>query len=386
MASREADIAEEQAYFDAAAKHRDRRRDDLRRLPSAAAHTGAAAHLRRYADAATKALGAADEAVAFGRIDAESGEIRYVGRHLIRDADGEVLVVNWHAPAAAGWFEATVDNPAGVRRKRAFTCTGNTIEELTDTILAEIAEAVDAHLLAELTRGRTGTMRDIVATIQAAQFALIRAPRDQVLVIEGGPGTGKSAVALHRVSWLLFQHRAEMSAPDVLVVGPNPTFVRYIGQVLPALGDEGVELCDVGRLAPQVPLGRTEPDAVTRIKGEARMADLLARALDARIGTPDPAERLLVGGRFVTIPGAEVAEALAGARAAALLYSGRRRLLRDRLSALVAARTGVDPGGADAVGNLAERLWPQQTPTGLLRDLLGSTARLRAAAGDAFTP
>ncbi|GGL88178.1 HelD family protein [Micromonospora yangpuensis] len=383
--SREADIASEQAYFDAAAKHRDRRRDDLRQLPSAAAHTGAAAHLRRYAETARRALGSAGEAVAFGRVDAETGETRYVGRHLIRDADGGVLVVNWHAPAAAGWFEATPDNPAGVRRKRAFTCTGNTIEDITDTIMAEIAEAVDAQLLAELTRGRTGSMRDIVATIQAAQFALIRAPRDQVLVIEGGPGTGKSAVALHRVSWLLFQHRADMAAADVLVVGPHPTFVRYIGQVLPALGDEGVELRDVGRLAPDVPRGRTERDAVARIKGAARMAGLLARALDARIGAPDPAERLLVGGRFVTLPGVEVAEALAAARAAALPYAGRRQLLRDRLAALVAARTGVDPAGADAVGNLVERLWPQQNPTGFLRDLLGSTARLRAAAADEFT-
>ncbi|MDG9675303.1 UvrD-helicase domain-containing protein [Micromonospora sp. DH14] len=386
MASRKADIAAEQAYFDAAAAHRDRRREGLRQLPSAAAHTAAATHLRRYADAAERALGAADEAVAFGRVDTETGETRYVGRHLIRDVDGEVLVVNWHAPAAAGWFEATVGNSAGVHRKRAFTCAGNTIEDITDTILAEIGEAVDAHLLAELTRGRTGTMRDIVATIQAAQFALIRAPRDEVLVIEGGPGTGKSAVALHRVSWLLYQHRDEMAPPDVLVVGPHPTFVRYIGQVLPALGDDGVELRDISRLAPDAPRGRTERDAVTRIKGEARMAGLLARALDARIGTPDPAERLLVGGRFVTLPGVEVAETLATVRAAALPYADRRRLLRDRLAVLVAARAGVDPTRSDAVGNLTDRLWPPQTPTGFLRDLLGSTARLRAAAADEFTP
>jgi DNA helicase IV len=384
--SREAHIAAEQAYFDAAAQHRDRRRDGLRHLPSAAAHASAAAHLRRHADAVERALGAADEAVAFGRIDDEAGDIRYVGRHLIRDADGEVLVVNWHAPAAAGWFEATPDNPAGVRRKRAFTCVGNTIEDITDTILAEIAEAVDARLLAELTRGRTGTMRDIVATIQAAQFSLIRAPRDQVLVIEGGPGTGKSAVALHRVSWLLFQHRDDMSAADVLVVGPHPTFVRYIGQVLPTLGDDGVQLRDIGRLAPDAPRGRTEGDAVARIKGEARMAGLLARALDTRVGAPDPAERLLVGGRFVTLPGAEVAEALAVARAAALPYRGRHGLLRDRLTALVAARTGLDPARSEAVDNLTDRLWPPQIPTGFLRDLLGSTARLRAAAREEFTP
>src|SRR6185503_11449943 len=143
---------------------------------------------------------------------------------------------------------------------------------------------------AELARGRTGAMRDIVATIQAAQYDIIRTPIDRLLVIEGGPGTGKTAVALHRVSWLLYQHGpggqptgqrgGELRAEDVLVVGPNPTFTRYISTVLPELGDTDVAMRDIAELAPVVRRGRSEPADVARLKGDARLAGLLARALD----------------------------------------------------------------------------------------------------------
>ena len=386
MHSRSTEIAIEQAYFDAAAKHRARKLNELGGITRAAANAGAAAHLHRHADAARRAIGTADDAVAFGRMDDESGEVLYLGRHVIRDDNAEVLVVNWQAPAAARYFEASHQEPRGLHRRRTFDCVGNTVRDFTDVIFAELAAAVDQHLLAELARGRTGEMRDIVATIQAAQFALIRAPMDQLLVIEGGPGTGKTAVALHRVSWLLFAHAETLTAADVLVVGPHPTFIRYIGTVLPGLGDAEVELHDIGRLAPVVPRGRVEPAELSRIKGEARMAGLLARALEGRIGVPEPAERLLLDGRFVTLPGAEVAEALAACRAAELPYLGRRQLLRDRLGQLVADRTGGGtPAGQPAIANLVERLWPQQSAPAFLRDLFGSRDRLRAAAGTEFT-
>ncbi|MFI6762575.1 HelD family protein [Micromonospora sp. NPDC050417] len=386
MHSRSTEIAAEQAYFDTTAKHRDRKIGELSGLVRAAANSGAAAHLHRHAEAARQAIGTTEDAVAFGRVDDETGETLYLGRHLIRDDNAEVLVVNWQAPAVARYFEASHQEPLGLRRRRTFDCTGNTIREFTEVIFAEIAETVDRHLLAELERGRTGQMRDIVATIQAAQFALIRAPREQLLVIEGGPGSGKTAVALHRVSWLLFTHAETLDAADVLIVGPHPTFMRYIRTVLPGLGDAEVELRDIGRLAPTVARGRVEPAEVSRIKGEVRMAALLARALEGRIGVPEPAERLLVDGRFVTVPGAEVAEALDHARAAELPYLGRRQLFRDRLGQIVADRTGGAPrAGGSALANLVERLWPQQTAPAFLRDLLGSRSRLHAAAGTDFT-
>lgn len=400
MTGKPAEIAAEQAYFDTAAKFRTEKLATLADAPRAAAHPGAAAYLKAYAENAARAVGRADDAVAFGRIDDESGEACYVGRHLIR-GDCGVLVVNWQAPAASRYFEASHDDPLGLSRRRTFTCEGNTIQDFSDVVFAELtqltgpvegadeadAEAVDRLLLAELGRGRTGSMRDIVATIQAAQYELIRAPMDQVLVIEGGPGTGKTAIALHRVSWLLFQYSDRLRAEDVLVVGPNSTFVHYIDGVLPSLGDTEVVFREVSRLAPDVHRGRMEPAEVARLKGDARMAGLLARALDARVGAPEAVERVLLGGRFVTLPGAEVARLVAGCRAEDLPYAERRRMLRDRLAQWVAQR--AEPGGADprpAVANLVERLWPRQAPAAFLRDLFGSRPRLATAAGDDFTP
>lgn len=379
------ELAAEQAYFNTAAKHRDRKLADLAQLPQAAAHSAAAAHLKRYAEAAEEAIGQAGTAVAFGRIDDESGEKLYIGRHLVRNDASEILVVNWQAPAAAPYFEASHDDPRGLVRKRTFSCEGNRIRDFTDVLFGQTTGGVDEFLLRELGRARSGVMRDIVATIQAAQYDIIRAPMDRVLVIEGGPGTGKSAVALHRVSWLRYRHRDRLAGGDVLVVGPHPTFMRYVSEVLPGLGDHEVQLRDIGQLAPEVRRGRTEPAEVSRLKGEARMAGLLRRALDARIGVPEPAERLLVDGRFVTLPGSEVAEVLATCRAADLPYLERRRLLRERLAQLVQDRTGASPADDGAVAQLVERLWPQLSAPVFLRDLLASRPRLRAAAGDDFT-
>lgn len=386
MPDRSTEIAAEQVYFDRAAEHRARRLDGLRQAPEAAANPRAASRLRGYAQAVERVAGAADEAVAFGRIDDETGERLYLGRALIRDDQGEVLVVNWQAPAAERYFLADPTDPRGLTRRRTFECRGNTIQDFTDVLFAEVGATVDRFLLQELARGRTGMMRDIVATIQAAQFEVIRAPADQLLVIEGGPGTGKTAVALHRISWLLYQHRETLSADDVLVIGPHPTFLRYIATVLPGLGNDEVVLTDITRLAPEVLRGRPEPAQVSRIKGDARMAGLLARALAARIGVPEPAERLLLDGRFVTLPGQAVAEVIAACRDAELPYAQRRHLFRQRLAQLVATRAGGSPERWEtALTNLVERLWPQQSAAAFLHELYGSRNRLRAAAGGEFT-
>lgn len=387
---RSVELAQEQAFFDNAAKHRDRKLATMSEVPAAGAHAGAAAQLRRYAQAAADAIGRADSAVAFGRTDDQSGDTLYIGRHLIRDDTAEVLVINWQAPAAAPYFRASPADPHGLSRKRMFACEGNTIQSFTEVEFTEDgvvgAPVMDEALLVELARDRTGVMRDIVATIQAAQYDLIRAPLERVLVIEGGPGTGKTAVALHRVSWLLFQYHDRLAAGDVLVIGPHPTFMRYLREVLPGLGDDQVELRDVARLAPEVRRGRSEPPEVSRLKGEARMARLLARALAARVGEPEPAERLLIGGRFVTLPGVDVARAVADCRNAPGPYADRRHLLRQRLTELVIGRRGAPTTGQDAISNLVERLWPQQSPAAFLRDLFGSRRRLHAVGGDDFGP
>src|SRR5262249_39057332 len=140
---------------------------------------------------------------------------------------------------AAPYYQATVDNPQGLVRKRSFVCAGNTITDFVDVIFQQVAEDLtrlegpDARLLSELDQARDGALRSIVATIQAAQYELVQAPVEQTLVIEGGPGTGKTAVALHRVSYLLYNHRDRLGPADVLVVGPNPAFTRYVRTVLP---------------------------------------------------------------------------------------------------------------------------------------------------------
>jgi DNA helicase IV len=416
MIPKSTELVEEQAYFDVAQKHRERMKADAGEAPRAAANRGAAGWLRVWAKNRKQAIAEPDKPVAHGRIDDQAGETLYIGLETIFDDGHEVLVVNWQAPAAVPYYTASPADPLGLVRKRTFECDGNLIKDFTDLHFAKIAEAlealdstgrpptipdddataelpmdsahlrVDAQLLAELDRVRTGAMREIVATIQAAQFELIRAPIDQVLVIEGGPGTGKTAVALHRVSWLLFNHRDRLSPADVLVVGPHPAFTRYIQTVLPNLGDGDVEQRDIGQLGPAVHRGRSEPADVQRLKGEARMARLLARALDARIGTPEPAERLLIDGRFITLSTADVSAVLTACRQAAVPYAQRRQLLRERLLQLVRDRgSSAERDRVGPVDNLVERLWPQLSSAAFLRDLFGSRSRLAVAAGHDFT-
>jgi DNA helicase IV len=389
------ELVAEQDYFDRAHKHRERHRAELGEAPSAAANSGAAARLRSWVRGRREGSRPEQEAVAFARIDDESQERLYIGHEVVVDEDREVLVVNWKAPAAAPYYQATHDDPHGLVRKRSFTCAGNSITDFADVVFRQLAGDVatlraldgpDAALLSELDRSRDGTMHDIVATIQAAQYELIRAPLDQVLVVEGGPGTGKTAVALHRVSWLLYNHRDRLGAAGVLVVGPSAAFTRYVRTVLPDLGDTEVEQSDIGQLAPAVTRGRPEPVEVRRLKGDERMARLLARALDARIGSPEPAERMLFDGRFVTLSGVEVRAEVAACRQAGGGYATRRAMLRARLLDLARARGApTDRDRLGPVDDLVERLWPQFSAAAFLRGLLGSQRRLAAAAGEEFT-
>ncbi|MFC0532810.1 hypothetical protein [Phytohabitans kaempferiae] len=294
------ELLREQRYFEAAAVERERMRAALALAPAAAVNSGAAVRLRRETDKLIERLGEPDDPVAFARVDSDDGETFYIGHYGIRDETRNVLVVNWKAPAAAPFYKATHRDPHGLRRKRNFTCIGNRVVSFDDIVFAELSASVadleagdvpDDALLADLNRDRTGAMQEIVRTIQAAQYELIRTPLQQLLVIQGGPGTGKTAVALHRVSWLLYDNRESLAAADVLIIGPSSTFTRYTRTVLPALGDLGVEQRAIGQLHPPVKQGRSEPSHLTRLKGEARMAGLLRRALYARIASLPPTGR-----------------------------------------------------------------------------------------------
>ncbi|MBB5867578.1 DNA helicase IV [Allocatelliglobosispora scoriae] len=388
MGSKAGELAREQAYFDLAHKQREQSRAALDEATRAAAHGGAAAGIRRDASALQSQLGSPGDQVAFGRFDHEDGERWYVGSHLILDDEKNVLVINWKLPAAAPFYKASHRDPLGVTLKRTFECTGNTIDDFVDVLFSQVAldgDGPDGSLLRELSRSRTGHLRSIVATIQAAQYDLIRAPLDQVLVIEGGPGTGKTAIALHRVTWLLYNHPDRLRAADILVVGPNPTFTHYIRTVLPALGEQEVLQRDISLLAPDVRRGRPEALAVARIKGDAGMATVLARALRSRVGSPESAERLQIGSSFLTLPGADVAQAVVSCKNTPGPYAQRRARLRDLIIRLVEERGGHLTGGNPSLDNLVERLWPQLTPQSLLSSLFGSRDRLLAAAGDDYS-
>ena len=188
------------------------------------------------------ALAESPVALAFGRLDEERGDRFYVGRRHVEDGEGDEVVVDWRAAVSIPFYRATWADPMGIERRRRFALDGPELVGLFDEDLGDPATAgeggggVPDPLLAELERARTGEMRDIVATIQAEQDEVIRAPLPECLVVQGGPGTGKTAVGLHRAAFLLFEHRDRLERERLLVVGPNPLFLQYISQVLPVAG------------------------------------------------------------------------------------------------------------------------------------------------------
>ena len=242
-------------------------------------------------------LDAAENGLCFGRIDFHQGPPRYIGRMGIRDEkdDYEPLLLDWRAPAARPFYLATAVSPDGVSRRRHIKIRRREVIRLDDEVLDLAAAGKEglsggltgeAVLLAALNASRTGQMSDIVETIQVEQDWIIRSPDKGVLVVEGGPGTGKTAVALHRAAFLLYTHREQLARRAVLIVGPNPTFLRYVGQVLPSLGETSVLMSTIGELYPGISARREEPAATARLKGALVMAELVAAAVRDRQGSP----------------------------------------------------------------------------------------------------
>lgn len=386
------DLVEDQRHFDDAVDARERSRRRLTQAPEAALHRGGADAIRKATKQAINTLGQPDEAVAFGRMDTDDEEIWYIGKHAIHDDDQDPLVINWKVPAAQPYYAATASNPAGVVRKRSFTSGGNTIINFDDVVFAQLSEdvaqleeqTIDDALLQGLERHRGGEMVDIVQTIQAAQYDLLRADKDQLLVIEGGPGTGKTAIGLHRVSWLLFNHHDELDPHDVLIVGPNRTFVRYIRQVLPGLGDTDVVQVDLHQLGPTVRGGRNERDEVALVKGELRMQGLIQRALAERVRRPNDSLVLSAAGSRVQIGIDELRDEIRRLRRFA--YAEGRTQLRTFLRSQVIGRHDRDAQPfEEEISKATDRIWPALTAEALIQDLYGSRTRLVAAAGEDFT-
>ena len=237
------------------------------------------------------ALDAAHEGLVFGRLDLVGGDARYIGRIGLRDAEREVLLVDWRAPAASVFYRATAQDPHGVVRRRVLRSRGRTVtgveDELLDADAAPEGMAVvgDGALMAQLSRARDAYMHSVVATIQKEQDEAIRAPARGVTTIGGGPGTGKTVVALHRAAYLLYTERRRFESGGVLVVGPSGVFMSYIERVLPSLGETSVTLRALGGIVDGIDATRHDPPLVARIKGSSRMRRVLARA--ARDVAPD---------------------------------------------------------------------------------------------------
>jgi len=230
-------------------------------------------------------LGREHEGLVFGRLDLADGQVRYVGRLGLRDEAYEPLVLDWRAPAAGPFYRATAEQPMGVVRRRVIRCVGQRVVGLEDDLLDPDAlpEGMrvvgDGALMAAVNRTRTGLMSDIVATIQHEQDQAIRAPARGVTLITGGPGTGKTVVALHRAAYLLYSDRRRFEGGGVLIVGPSAVFMRYIEQVLPSLGESSASLRAIGEVVDGVAATRRDDPADTAVKGSLRMRRVLSRAV-----------------------------------------------------------------------------------------------------------
>ncbi|MGV9804546.1 HelD family protein [Micromonospora chersina] len=369
--------------------------------------------VQMYADQVEQ-YSAVETGLCFGRLDGDDDSCRYVGRIGIFDTSGDYdpLLIDWRAPAARAFYLATAANPQGVRRRRHLRTRERKVTGLNDEVLDIAAASPTAHeevtgeasLLAALNAGRTGRMRDIVETIQAEQDRIIRADLPGVMVVQGGPGTGKTAVALHRAAYLLYTHRQQLSTRGVLLVGPNATFLRYISQVLPALAETGVLLRTQTDLFPGVHAVRTEPAATAALKGRLVLAEVLANAVRDRQWVPEePLEIELPQREILTLDPETVRQARDRVRRTERPHNLARALfdieIVHALADQVAERIGADPLGGENLLSEADRaeirrelrdepeiraaldeLWPVLTPQRLLADLYASPERIAAAA------
>lgn len=268
-------------------------------------------------------LSAVEDRLCFGRLDMTEGDRLYVGRIGLSDSEHEPLLTDWRAPAARAFYSATAANPDGVMNRRHITTRGRHVTAVEDDVLdvealraagAEDSLAGEGALFAALDARRTGRMGDIVATIQAEQDDVIRAPLEGALVVQGGPGSGKTAVALHRAAFLLYHHRERLERSGVLLIGPSSAFLSYIDHVLPSLGETGAVTTTLAGLVQGVQITATERDDVAAVKGREDMARVVKAAVRERQRVPRKDQELKLDGRTVVIRRSDVKEAQSRAR------------------------------------------------------------------------
>ena len=434
------EIAEEQAFLDRALDALDHMRAEARSLRDSAA----VANMRGAGDLVERdvvmgtalqrldQLAIGDQPLFFGRIDyapdgAGVADVYHVGRLAVSDDQLNALVVDWRAPVAEAFYRATGVEPLKLMRRRHVAIRSREVTGVEDEYFADangdlalpdadVREATaeglidgglalggPGALLAALGQARTGRMGDIVATIQGEQDRIIRTPLPGVLLVQGGPGTGKTAVALHRAAYLLFTHRATLERQGVLVVGPNPLFLNYIENVLPSLGESGVTLSTISGLVTNVTVRASESDEVDRLKGDVRMVTVLAQAVSTRERALRADVEVPVGRAIMVLRARETREVIERARRRPGNHNQRRsaigRELASRLASQYYQRFIRDEGeGASGVGELADqiratpefqaalqRMWPRLTGQELLHDLFGAPALVRAAGAGVLT-
>ncbi|MCX2734152.1 AAA family ATPase [Saccharopolyspora sp. NFXS83] len=409
------DLTAEQQYVSTLYDKLDElRRDATKRLTDTLRQTGGTPQARTERDISTTMytdkltqLSAVEHGLCFGRLDLDSDEVFHIGRIGLFDEEREYepLLIDWRAPAARPFYLATAAARDGVWRRRHLRSKWRTVVDLEDEILdldageqgSDLGLAGEATLLAALDARRTGQMGDIVATIQAEQDRIIRAPMNGVLVVQGGPGTGKTAVALHRAAYLLYTYREQLTKRGVLVVGPNSTFLRYIGQVLPSLGETGVLLSTAGELFPGVSATAPESAEAAEIKGRGVMVNVLNSAVRDRQQVPKEPIEVLFDREPLSVGKNLVSNARSRARRSRKPHNHARKIFRkemisgltnqvaDRLGRDLLDRRDLDDIGAelradDAVTEVLDSLWPQLTPQRVLDDLLSVPKRLTTAA------
>ncbi|MHB1209035.1 MAG: HelD family protein [Acidimicrobiales bacterium] len=430
----EREVAEEQTFLEHALVALDHMRDEARSLRDSAA----VANMRGAGDLVERdvvmgtalhrldQLAIGDQPLFFGRIDYapdERGEadVYHVGRLAVSDEQLNPLVVDWRAPVAEAFYRATGVESLGLSRRRHVAIRGHVVQSVEDEYFADengdlllpedeargateeglveggLALGGPGALLAALGRARTGRMGDIVATIQSEQDRIIRSPLAGVLLVQGGPGTGKTAVALHRAAYLLFTYRATLERQGVLVVGPNPLFLNYIENVLPSLGESGVTLSTISGLVTNVEIRGTDTEEVDQLKGDLRMVSLIARALRTRERALRDDVHIPVGRAIIVLKARYTHEAVEHARRRPGNHNQRRsavgRELANRLAQEYHQRFVRDASeDVSGVSDLAEliratkefkealqRIWPRLSGQELLHDLFGAPALLRAA-------
>jgi DNA helicase IV len=361
-----------------------------------------------------KRLHVADNGLCFGRLDALSGEHSYIGRIGIFDEEDDYhpLLLDWRAPASRPFYVATGANPEDMRRRRQFHTRGRKIVDFTDEVFgrpaggADGAERGDSALLAAVNAPRGDGMRDIVATIQSEQDEIIRLDHPGVLVIEGGPGTGKTVVALHRVAYLLYTQRERIERHGVLVVGPNPAFLNHIGRVLPSLGESDVVFMTTGDLVPGLHVTAEDSPEAARLKGSLKILDVLAAAVAHRQRVPAEPLAITLAGVPLRIDPEACEWAREEARASRLPHNEARAVFTEIITYVLTERaiarigrgwltredrTGWERlrvellkelGGNDRFTAVLDDLWPVLTPETLLGPLYMSPERLRAAGAD----